>query len=70
MASRSVRDSIKTGKIPPLLVSKADGNEMCLVWYIKGMCNMGACPWEADHVEYVAVEYVPLCQWCNDYYPK
>ena len=43
---------------------------MCLIWYIKGMCNMGACPWEADHVEYVAVEYVPLCQWCNDYYPK
>ena len=70
VASRAVRDAIKEGKLPPLLLLKVDGKEMCLAWHTQGMCNPGQCPRECDHVEYSEQEYAPLNQWCKDNYPK
>ena len=70
ITSRSVRKTIKLGKIPPLPLLKVDWKEMYLAWHTKGMCNPGQCPQEYDHVEYSEQEYAPLSQWCRDNYPR
>ena len=70
IASRAVRDMITAGTIPPLPLSKVDGQPMCLAWHTKGMCNPGSCPRAADHVVYSVEEYAPLCGWCKTHYPK
>ena len=48
---------------------KMDTKEMCLACHTKGMCNMGPCPCEVDHREYLAEEYAPLLEWCKEHYP-
>ena len=70
IASRAVREAIKEGKLPSLPLSKVDGKEMCLAWHTKGMCNLGQCPRECNHVEYSEQEYASLTQWRKDNYPK
>ena len=62
VASRSVHDLIRLGKIPKLWCSKVDGKKMCLAWHTKGMCNPGQCLRERDHVEYSEPEYALLSQ--------
>ena len=67
-ASRMIRNKINSGELPPLPLTKVDGEAMCLPFHVKGMCNE-QCKRKPDHVNYNSNELTKLCSWCTANYP-
>jgi hypothetical protein len=47
--------------------SNATGVEMCLLYHLKGICNI-TCAHNGDHKEHTPAEDLALIRWCEAHY--